>query len=62
MGPNLNKASFSSGDIVKRVLMNDLPGMPKVSMPIVDVRDVATAHLNAVLVPEAANKRFMLVS
>jgi hypothetical protein len=31
-------------------------------MPIVDVRDVATAHLNAVLVPEAANKRFMLVS
>jgi dihydroflavonol-4-reductase len=55
MGPNLNKAQFSSGDIVKRVMMNDLPGMPKVQMPSVDVRDVAKAHLNAILIPEAAN-------
>jgi len=29
-GPNLNKAQFSSGDIIKRIMMNDLPGMPKV--------------------------------
>ena len=62
MGPNLNKAQFSSGDIVKRVMMNDLPGMPKVQMPSVDVRDVAKAHLNAILIPEAANQRFILCS
>jgi len=31
-------------------------------MPMVDVRDVAQAHLKAILVPEAANMRFMLVS
>ena len=36
------------------------PGMQKM-MPVVDVRDVANAHLQAILRPEAANKRFMLV-
>jgi len=28
---------------------------------VVDVRDVAQAHLKAILIPEAANKRFILV-
>ena len=37
-------------------------GIPKFSMGMVDVRDVAKAHLQAVKVPEAANKRFMLVN
>ena len=31
-------------------------------MPIVDVRDVAQAHLQGLLRPEAANKRFLLVA
>lgn len=35
--------------------------MPKVSLGIVDVRDVALAHLQAVKVPRAANKRVLLV-
>ena len=30
-------------------------------MAVVDVRDVAQAHLKAILIPEAANKRFILV-
>jgi nucleoside-diphosphate-sugar epimerase len=29
LGPNLNKASFSSGDIIKKLMMNELPGLPK---------------------------------
>ena len=61
-GPNLNKAQFSSGDIIKRTMMNDFPGVPKINLGCVDVRDVALAHLNAVLVPEARNQRFILVS
>ena len=32
------------------------------SFPFVDVRDVALAHLKAVLKPEAAGKIFMLVN
>ena len=62
MGPNLNTAYFSSGDIIRKMMMGEFPGLPKVMMPIVDVRDVAKAHLQGILVPEAANKRFMLVS
>ena len=31
-------------------------------MPVVDVRDVAEAHLQAILKPDAANKRFILVA
>lgn len=34
--------------------------MPKVMFPIVDVRDVAFAHLQALKVPEARNQRFVL--
>ena len=35
---------------------------PKVRMPVVDVRDVAKAHLEGLKRPEAANQRFLLVS
>jgi hypothetical protein len=28
IGPNLNEAQFSSGDIVKKIMMNEIPGMP----------------------------------
>ena len=30
-------------------------------MPLVDLRDVAEAHLNAIKIDEAANRRFILV-
>jgi dihydroflavonol-4-reductase len=62
LGPNLNKAQFSSGDIIKKLMMKELPGLPKMQFPIVDVRDVAEAHLQGLLKPEAANKRFLLVA
>jgi nucleoside-diphosphate-sugar epimerase len=38
------------------------PGVPRFSTPIVDVRDVALAHLRAITVKEAANQRFILVN
>ena len=44
LGPNLNEAQFSSGDIIKKFMMREMPGLPYVSMPVVDVRDVAEAH------------------
>ena len=46
IGPNLNSAHFSSGDIIgKKFMMGELPGIPQLSMPIVDVRNVAEAHV-----------------
>jgi len=40
---------------MKNMLLGLLPGLPQVWFPIVDVRDVAQAHLNAIKVPEARN-------
>ena len=37
-----------------------MPGAPKIQMPVVDVRDVAQAHLNGIKLPEAGNNRFAL--
>ena len=42
-------------------MMKKMPALPYVSIPLVDVRDVAEAHLQAVKVSKAAGKRFMLV-
>jgi dihydroflavonol-4-reductase len=62
LGPNLTTAQFSSGEVIKKLMMKELPGLPKMQFPIADVRDVAEAHLQGLLKPKAANKRFMLVA
>jgi dihydroflavonol-4-reductase len=62
LGPSLITGDFSSGQIVIKLLSGKFPGMPKLMMPIVDVRDVAHAHLQAIKIDEANNKRFILSS
>ena len=42
------------------MLMGVMPALPKIWFTIFDVRDVAQAHLIAIKVHEAANKRFAL--
>ena len=61
LGPNLNKCNFSSGDIVCNFLLGLMPGLPRSQLQLVDIRDVAQAHLNAITIPEAAGNRFLLV-
>jgi len=60
IGPNFNSASFSSGDMVGGCLTGAMPAIPAVYFPMVDVRDVAKAHLEGVLRDEANGKRFIL--
>lgn len=36
------------------------PGTIRINMAVVDVREVAQAHLNAVKIDAAANQRFLL--
>lgn len=62
IGPNLNEANFSSGDVFKKILLGEFPGLPYVQMPTVDVRDCAEAHLNAILRDEANGHRFIMCS
>ena len=45
MGPSLIGAGFTSGEFIQKIMDSEYPGMPKVMYPIVDVRDVAEAHL-----------------
>ena len=40
--------------VIKRLLERSLPACPKLNFAIVDVRDVAAAHIKAMTVPEAA--------
>ena len=42
-------------------MTGQMKGIPPVQLPFVDIRDVAAAHLQAILVPEAANRRFLVV-
>ncbi len=46
--------------IPKRLLERSMPMLPKLNFPVIDVRDVARAHINAMTVPEAAGHRHIL--
>lgn len=61
-GPTKVADGFSSGKIIKMVLNREFPSNPKMSLGVVDVREVAEAHVKAITVEEAANKRFILAS
>lgn len=46
--------------LLKTMLDGMLPGCPDLYFPIVDVRDVAAAHILAMTTPAAAGERFLL--
>ncbi len=62
LGPSLTGADNTSNEIVGKLLRRELPGCARIAFPLVDVRDVASAHLLAMLAPAAAGERFLLVS
>jgi nucleoside-diphosphate-sugar epimerase len=58
IGPILDNHYSTSGEIVRKLMRREYPGCPKLNFPFVDVRDVATAHIAAMTIPEANGKRF----
>ena len=62
LGPNLVKCSFTSGDVMTNMITGKMFRMPHIQYPLVDVRDVAFAHLQGIKVPEARNQRFLTSS
>ena len=62
LGPMLTKFTGTSVDIIKSVLAGEVPGVVDISMGVVDVRDVAQAHITAMEKPECNGKRHLLVS
>lgn len=60
LGPLLGDDIGTSAKIVAMMMKGKLPAVPDVSFGIVDVRDVAEAHLRAMTMPGAAGRRFIL--
>jgi len=60
LGPLLSGHRSTSVGLVER-LLHGMPGMPRLSFSVVDVRDVAELHLLAMSAPEGAGQRFLAV-
>jgi dihydroflavonol-4-reductase len=43
-------------------MIRDMPMVPDVNVAVCDVRDVATAHVNALTSPDAVSNRHIIVS
>ncbi|KQT48665.1 dihydrofolate synthase [Aureimonas sp. Leaf454] len=60
LGPLLDRRFGSSVDVLRMMLHGRMPFVPDVSVGIVDVRDVALAHVRALVAPSTAGRRFLL--
>jgi nucleoside-diphosphate-sugar epimerase len=60
MGPVMGPDISGANHIVARMLNGGMPVLPHLFIPIVDVRDVANAHILAMTAPAAAGQRFLL--
>lgn len=62
VGPPLDTHYGSSVGVVKRLLKGRDPMLPKIGFAMVDVRDVAEAHLRALQRPATAGNRYAAVA
>lgn len=60
LGPPSSREYGTSLRLIEAMMKGRLPVVPAARFGVVDVRDVADAHLAAMVSPEAAGKRFIL--
>lgn len=61
LGPPLSlEASGTSVSTLRDLVTGRSPGIPPITVPMVDVRDVARAHYEAMVSPVAAGQRYLL--
>jgi dihydroflavonol-4-reductase len=60
LGPLTGPGVNTSLDVVRRLLVRDVPGSPRMGFSLVDVRDVAVAHRLAMESPKAPGNRYVL--
>ena len=58
LGPLLDDDPGTSAAMVVRLLDGSVPAIPRIPFVIVDVQDVASAHVRAMTDPQAAGQRF----
>jgi dihydroflavonol-4-reductase len=59
LGPVPNKNFRTSVEVIRTYLLGQVPGVGRIKMGLVDVRDVASAIILAMTTPEAAGQRFL---
>lgn len=59
IGPALGQQFSTSIQIIKKLIDGSLPALPRMSFPLVDVRDVADLHVRAMRAPAAAGQRYI---
>ena len=62
LGPVLGPDYSTSILLVQKMMDGDMPGCPRMSFGIVDVRDVADLHIRAMTHPAAKGERFLAVA
>jgi len=61
-GPALGADFSTSIELIRRMMDGALPALPRMSLGVVDVHDVADLHLKAMTAPQAAGERFLAVA
>jgi nucleoside-diphosphate-sugar epimerase len=59
-GPVLSMDGLGSVQFIQRLIDGRLPRIPNVGLNIIDVRDLAVAHVQAMTAPEAAGQRLII--
>ncbi|MGO4683806.1 NAD-dependent epimerase/dehydratase family protein [Hyphomicrobium sp. 2TAF46] len=59
-GPALDGDLSTSHELYRIMARGTYPAVPKISFPVADVRDVAAAHVEAALTPQAAGNRYLI--
>ena len=58
-GPLLEQSKSPSFGLIKSLLNGSMKAVPHIQLNAVDIRDVADLHIRAMVIPEAAGKRFI---
>jgi len=61
-GPPLDENFGTSMEVIARLIRGKDPAIPRLGFACVDVRDVATAHIRAIDLPDTYGKRILAVS
>lgn len=62
LGPPLDSDAGASLDLIRMMMTGAYPALPPVAYPVVDVRDVAAIHVNALEAPETGGRRLIAVA
>ena len=61
-GPVLGADHSTSTEFIRRMMDGAMPGLPRLSFGVVDVRDVVDLHLRAMTNPAARGERFLAIA